>query len=243
MAAENNTVERTIWLITGSSSGIGLELNRQLLTDSSNTIVATCQDLSMADALYHLQDTAKGTLHVAAIDVADESCIRDSVDVVKQLLGENARIDYLYNNAAILEENDTAFSFKPDVLKRTIHTNVIGPALLAQTYLPLLEKGKRKTIVNVTSQLASIGLAIGGEKTTYSISKAPLNMLTYKQKAERPDFTVIALEPGWVKTVMGGEGALLEPVFSVSQIIKTVASLTNEDSGKFFSYNGEQNRW
>ncbi len=42
---------------------------------------------------------------------------------------------------------------------------------------------------------------------------------------------------------MGGEGALLEPEFSVSQIIKTVMSLTNEDSGTFFSYNSEQNPW
>ena len=42
---------------------------------------------------------------------------------------------------------------------------------------------------------------------------------------------------------MGGEGAQLDPEFSVSHIIKTLASLTNEDSGKFFTYAGKEIPW
>lgn len=42
---------------------------------------------------------------------------------------------------------------------------------------------------------------------------------------------------------MGGEGAMLEPEFSVSHILKVVTSLTNKDSGKFFRYNGEEIPW
>ena len=63
------------------------------------------------------------------------------------------------------------------MLRKTIELNTIGPALISQVYLPLLEKGKRKTIVNVTSGLASVGLDLGSKCATYSISKIALNML------------------------------------------------------------------
>ncbi len=60
---------------------------------------------------------------------------------------------------------------------RTIQANVVGPAVVAQAYLPLLEKSRKKTIVNVTSGLASIGLDLGPKNATYTISKTALNML------------------------------------------------------------------
>lgn len=64
-----------------------------------------------------------------------------------------------------------------EVLMRTMQVNVVGPMLLSQVYLPLLEKGKKKTIVNVSSGLASVGLNLGNKCTSYSISKIALNML------------------------------------------------------------------
>lgn len=85
-----------------TSRGLGLELTKQLLTEPSNVVVATCRNPSGATDLQSLKATAKGTLHIAAIDVVDESSIRGSFEIVKQLLGENASLDYLYNNAAIV---------------------------------------------------------------------------------------------------------------------------------------------
>jgi NAD(P)-dependent dehydrogenase (short-subunit alcohol dehydrogenase family) len=65
-----------------------------------------------------------------------------------------------------------------DVLTRTFQVNVVGPALIAQAYLPYLEKpGVRGVILNMTSGLASIGLDIGDKCPSYSISKIALNML------------------------------------------------------------------
>ncbi|RDX40861.1 C-factor [Lentinus brumalis] len=235
--------DKTTWLITGASRGIGLELTRQLLTNPSNIVVATCRNPPSAKDLSALKDSARGTLHIAQIDVSDEDSIRNSVKAVEDLLGADASIDYLYNNAAINEGNDTAFTFQSAVLMRTIQANVVGPAVMAQAYLPLLEKSKKKTIVNVTSGLASIGLDLGSKNATYTISKTALNMLAYKQKTERPDFTVIVIDPGWVKTEMGGEGAILEPEESVSNIVRTVTGLKHEDSGKFFRYDGQTLPW
>ena len=99
--------------------------------------------------------------------------------------------------------------------------NVVGPALLYQAYLPLLEKGKKKTVVNLSSGFGSIDMNLGSNYTSYSISKNALNMLVsisyipalaslsravrlspqnYKIAKERPDFIAIVLDPGWVKT-------------------------------------------
>ncbi|OBZ65602.1 hypothetical protein A0H81_14507 [Grifola frondosa] len=237
-----STLESFTWLITGSSRGIGLELTRQLLTSPVNTVIATCRDPTGASALTALQDGAQGTLHIIALDVADEVSIRTAVKEAAVILGERG-LDYLYNNAAINETDDTAFSFDPARLARAVHINVVGPALLAQACLPLLEKSTRKVVVNMTSGLASIGLDCGPKCTTYSISKAALNMLTYKQAKERSDFIVVCLDPGWVKTDMGGDGAMLEREFSVSHILKVVTALVSQDTGKFFRYNGEQLPW
>ena len=89
-----------------------------------------------------------------------------------------------------------------------------------------VEKSVRKMVVNVTSLLASIGSKLDVRYSSYSITKTALNMLvraplspaqcgrrvrafvdltlrqTYKQVVERPDLTIIALDPGWAKTGM-----------------------------------------
>lgn len=58
-----------------------------------------------------------------------------------------------------------------------MESNVVGPALIAQHFLPLLKKGGRKVIINMTSGLGSISKDLGPKCSIYSISKAALNML------------------------------------------------------------------
>jgi len=236
--------ETTTWLITGSSRGIGLETTRQLLQSPSNVVIATCRSPSTASDLQALAQGGgvKGKLHVVPLDTADMKSIDAVLKPVEDIVGEGG-LDYLLNNAAINVGNDTGFAFSPDDLLRTVNVNVAGPAYLAQTLLPLLERGRKKTIMNMTSGLASIGLDCGPKCMTYSISKTAVNMLTYKQAKARPDFIVICLDPGWVKTEMGGEGAVLEPYESVSNILKVLTNLTPSDSGKFFRNDGSSIPW
>ncbi|CAL1698717.1 unnamed protein product [Somion occarium] len=234
--------ESYTWLITGASRGLGLEMVRQLLQSSSNTIIAACRTPDNAAVLKSLHTDAKGTLHVIQIDTADEASIRASSTIVKTILGERG-LDYLISNAAIGGNDVTAFSFSVPSFRRTLETNVIGPAIVADTFLPLLEKGNRKVLVNISSGLASIGLDFGDIAAVYSISKTALNMLTYKQAKAKPEFIVFCVDPGWVKTDMGGEKAPLEPHESVSKVLKIVADATSQSSGKFFRYDGEVLAW
>ncbi|KZT63400.1 NAD(P)-binding protein [Daedalea quercina L-15889] len=233
----------TIWLITGANRGLGLELTTQLLaTSPANEVIAACRNPARASDLHALQASATGRVHVVPLDVSSEQSMRDSVRHVADVLGERG-LDYLYNNAAINPAFDSPFDFDYATLLDVLQTNLAAPALLAELYYPFLLRGDNKTIVNVTTGLASLGLDCGPKCTSYSISKCALNMLTYKQARTRPDFTCICMDPGWVKTALGGEGALLETADSAAGILAVISRLTPADSGKFWRYNGTQHPW
>ncbi|EIW59784.1 NAD-P-binding protein [Trametes versicolor FP-101664 SS1] len=238
MAAANQYT----WLITGTSRGIGLELTRQLLEDPANFIVATCRTPAKATALEVLKTTAKGTLHIVKLDVDDIEGIKQSVNDVASLLGERG-LDYLVNNAAVNQKIDTAFTMDVEGWGAVFKTNVVAPALLAQVYLPLIERSTKKTIINVSSSLGAFGYGYGELWASYAITKTGLNMLTYKQRAERPDLMVVCLCPGWVKTDMGTEDAPLELEESVSSVAKVLTSLKPGDNGRLINYRHEIVPW
>ncbi|KAH9848825.1 NAD-P-binding protein [Lenzites betulinus] len=238
-----STSDQTTWLITGASRGIGFELVRQLVESPNNLVIAACRTPAKATALEALKKSAQGTLHVIPLDVSDTESIRAIPKELEPILGESG-LDYLINNAGIGVE-DTAFNFDPEAALTVLKTNTIGPALVSQVCLPFLEKGKVKKVAHISSTLGSIASAdeFGARGISYSMSKAALNMLTYKQKLERPDLTFLTLCPGWVKTDMGGQNAALEPKDSIAGILKVVTSATSADSGKYFRYNGEHIPW
>ncbi|KAI0628100.1 NAD-P-binding protein [Trametes polyzona] len=241
-----STARPTTWLVTGASRGIGLELVRQILQDQNNLVIAACRNPETASGLRKLKDTAKGSLHIVQLDVSDVDNIRALPRKVEPILGETG-LDYLISNAGI-NALDTAFTLDPEVLLNVFRVNVVGPAVLSQVLLPYLEKGRTKKILHISSAAGSIGYAKDIMKdvqrlATYPISKAALNMLAYKQKVERPDFTVITLCPGWVKTDMGGPQGLLEPEESIAGILKVITSATLADSGKYLRYNGQELPW
>ncbi|KAI0628085.1 NAD-P-binding protein [Trametes polyzona] len=234
----------TTWLVTGASRGIGLELVRQLLASANNVVVAACRNPDSATLLNELSTTAKGAFHTIKLDIDDFDAVRSIGKVLDGIIGETG-LDYLINNAGIAE-GGLAFALDPDVVMRTFRTNVVGPALVSQACLPFLERGRRKTILNISSTAGSIAtapLVPVTRNTSYAMSKTALNMLTYKQKLERPDITAIAMCPGWTKTDMGGQNAMLEPKESVAGVLKVITSVTLADSGKYLRYNGEEIPW
>ncbi len=72
---------------------------KQLIASPLNIVIATCRNPDNATSLKALQSEAKGTLHIAQLDVANEDSIRDSVKSLGGILEETG-LDYLVNNAA-----------------------------------------------------------------------------------------------------------------------------------------------
>ncbi|EIW54614.1 NAD-P-binding protein [Trametes versicolor FP-101664 SS1] len=237
----------TTWLVSGTSRGIGFEIVKQLLESPNNLVLAGCRTPEKATALHGLKDGAKGTLHVIQLDVANVDSVRAVPKAIAPILGESG-LDHLINNAGMGKE-DTPLTLDPDVFIETVWTNTLGPALLTQACISFLDKGKEKKVINISSTLGSVASAhqfdhLGpGGAASYSISKAALNMFTYKLKLERPDLTAITMCPGWVKTDMGTQAADLEPAESVASILKVITSVTAADSGKYLSHKGTVIPW
>lgn len=179
---------------------------KQLLDTPSNLVIATCRDLDKATALSDLKTTAKGTLHIIQLDVTDFANVRASVKEIETIIG-NIGLDYLVNNAAIVRAVpmstrsdvaiadsfslhilaqvawDSIFDMDPEKLVNILRTNTVGPALISQVYLPLLEKGREKKILHISSTGGSFaefeGLIAEEHRKlgAYALSKAALNML------------------------------------------------------------------
>lgn len=127
---------------------------------------------------------------------------------------------------------------------------MIGPAKTTQFLLEAELLSPSARIVNMSSGLGSMAVSLSIEPrkaATYSISKAGLNALTVQQSGEVAQKlgkgAVICIDPGWVKTRMGGSGAVLEPEESISGMLKCIHGLDQGSNGKFYTYTGKEVPW
>jgi len=237
----------SVWLITGANRGLGLEFVNQLSATKSNTIIAATRSLS--SDLTSLKDfaTKNGKVHIVECDTSSVPSMEGFAKEVAGILGPDKKISYLLNNAGINSvPHENAFSMSLEGLTADITTNVVGPAKIVELLSSHLGKGS--VVMNMTSGLGSLGLTQKGTAAkcaTYSISKAALNMLTVHQSVELKSrgVVVICMDPGWVKTRMGGEGAQMEQHFSISSMLKVLGGLKEGDTGKFYHYDGEEIPW
>jgi len=234
---------KTVWLITGASRGVGLELTRQLSQQGSTTVLATARNPDSSSKLQEIKSKAANQVHIVKLDTSSEDSIKSASKEVESLLGGKG-IDYLINNAAIQTGgDDRSFSFITQNMSDDFQTNVIGPAIMGREFVDQVAKSEKKTVVNITSGLASFGRDLGPINLSYSISKTAINMLTYKQAKEMKDMTFICLDPGWIVTDMGGPNAPLTVENAVKNIISTISSSTPSMSGSFVNNEGKVVPW
>lgn len=232
-----------VYVVTGARSGIGLEYARQLTANPSNTVICTVRDTS-ADIsdLRNAIAKSEGRGHIVQCDISSESSIATLAHAIPPILGEE-KIDVLVNNAAIQQsQGQTGLNLDGASLLSHMKANVIGPAKVTQTLLPYLREGSA-IIANISSGLGSLAVlsdrSIEPCMTPYSISKCALNMLMIHQAYElRGKAMVVCVDPGHVKTAMGGPEAAVDVEDSARGVLKVLSGLKTEDTGKFFQYTG-----
>jgi NAD(P)-dependent dehydrogenase (short-subunit alcohol dehydrogenase family) len=226
------TIMATTYLITGASRGLGAEFVRQL-RGRGHTVLAAVRDPDKAG------DAARAGAEVVRLDVDRP----DTFDAFARAL--DAPVDVLVNNAGIAATDASIRSIAPDTMERVFRTNVFGPALLAKALLPLLRRGGRKVVANVSSGLGSLANTPGGFSYAYCASKSALNMLTVLMHRElsADGFTVVSLDPGWNRTDMGGAEAPLDPAHTVKGLVAMLERLGPTDSGKFLGYDEQARPW
>jgi NAD(P)-dependent dehydrogenase (short-subunit alcohol dehydrogenase family) len=228
-------------LITGANRGIGLELVRQCLARGGR-VFAGCRDPQQAGDLKKLAEIATPNLTLLEMDVTDES----SLDEARKQVGAQVEaLDLLFNNAAINLGDEPITGVTARKLAKALHVNAIGPVLVAQRFFDLMKSGDSPKLINVSSESGSIGRMRHFRGYGYYGSKAALNMYTHSLALDPnlKEITVIALHPGWVRTDMGGPMASLSPQESVKKMLSVVDRLTLQDTGKFYTYTGDEYPW
>ena len=245
------------YLITGCSRGLGLELVKQLLlapSSSVSNVIATSRSRSPSTALEEQIQSSQGRLHHVQLDVVSKEIILSAVQHSSQIL-QGRGLDVLINNAGITAfEKDGASSMF--ALQSILETNVVGVHNVSSAFLPLLQQGREKKIVNVSSTVGSMAY---NEYTkaipapSYKISKTALNMLTiqYANDLGPKGFTVYCLSPGWLRTELGGPGANLDPEVGAKATLDIIYNSSRADNGVFRNiyvegeqmYNGENAPW
>jgi NAD(P)-dependent dehydrogenase (short-subunit alcohol dehydrogenase family) len=209
---------KKVALITGANKGIGLETARQL-GKLNVTILVGARDLAKGETA--VAELKKDGVDARAIKI-DVDNPADYVTVAKAIEKDFGALDILINNAGIMIDNrkgNETSTTSPEVLRKTFDTNFFAVVGLTQALLPLLRKSEAGRIVNLSSILgsntlhATPGSFIYDAKTfAYDASKSALNSFTVHLAHELKDtkIKVNSAHPGWVKTEMGGEGAMLE---------------------------------
>jgi len=256
---------KRVFVITGTSRGLGLEMVRQLATIEGNLIFATARNLDAAPDLEALARSNNGRVEIVTLDTSDKNSIRDAVEAIKK---KTFHVDVLINNAAVVEgpnfKDGQDLAANSQDLVTLFETNVAGVQSVIQEFLPLLKAavkndGKEKKscdipkVINISSIKGSITkeLETTGKdrdsKFAYSVSKAALNMLTACWAAETPDIAFIPLHPGWVDTDGGrvaGDKPPVQPEESIKGILSVIDDVRLSDSGKkLLVYDGTTLPW
>jgi NAD(P)-dependent dehydrogenase (short-subunit alcohol dehydrogenase family) len=227
-------------LITGANRGLGLEFARQYVADGWQ-VYAACRDPASASKLHRLAEGSDEKLRILAMDVTDPATIRAAAT---QLDGQ--AIDLLLNNAGIIgPRGQTIGNIDYEAWANVFAINTMGPMRVSEAFVEHVADSDRKLIVTLTSGMGSIADNTSGGSVLYRSSKAAVNMVTRSLAIDLAPrgITCVVINPGWVRTDMGGINASLEPSESISRMRRIIATLGPEQSGKFFNHTGREYPW
>jgi len=197
--------EQRIALVTGGNRGIGLELCRQLGQQGIRVIVGS-RDLAKGVAAATELKANGLPVEPRQLDVANVQSIRECMNWIRRDVG---RLDVLINNAGIMVEDDDADALEElEIVRDTMQTNVYGPLLLSRLAVPIMKTRRYGRIVNLSSGMGSLS-EMGAGYIAYRMSKAGINVVTRVLAAETEGMGILvnSVDPGWVRTAMGGRGA------------------------------------
>ena len=231
--------DKKIALVTGANRGLGFETSKQLSQLGLKVILTARDQIKGEHAVKQLTDQGLDVVFYK-LDVSDkENILHVCNDVEKKF----SRLDVLVNNDAILyDSNHSAINANLDIVTQALKTNLYGPWLLCQAFIPLMRRNNYGRIVNVSSGAGSLHYMDGGAPA-YGISKVALNALTKKLASELSGTNILvnSVDPGWVATDMGGKGG--RPVDEGAKGIVWACLLPNDGPSGGFFYDGQAEPW
>jgi len=189
-----NTSGNTV-LITGGAAGIGLALAKELLTRKNLVIVCDLKEERLS--------SLKKEIPAVETLVCDVTLPSDRVRLLETVEKNFPKINFFVNNAGVAMWHNF---LKPESdldqkIQVEVNTNLLGPMELTRLFLPLLLKQEKSILVNVTSALAYLPLAL---EPVYCATKAGLHSFSQSLRYQLKGTPVQVVEvlSSWVDTEM-----------------------------------------
>ena len=195
---ESNQFKNKIIVITGASSGLGLEITKNFSKYDTKIIVCS-RNVSKLKQLF----LKKKNIFCKKVNLANPNEIKKFIVLI---IKKFKKIDIFINNAGITQNSDVErLDYKS--LQKIFKINLFAPFLFIKYLIPIMKKNNFGRIVNISSG-GSVNCVSG--YSAYSASKAGLNTLTKSASNELANFNikVNTMSPGPIKTKMFPKNSL-----------------------------------
>ena len=213
-------------LILGASRGLGRALTEAYLGQGHRVIatVRKAEDMAAVQAL-----GAK----VLQIDLANPASVSG---LAWQLDGEC--IDLALYVAGVWNGHTAGVPPTQQQFDAVMHSNVLGFMQALPQIAPMVQEASG-VIAAFSSEMSLLATA-DESAWLYRVSKAALNMAVASASQQWPGVTLVALDPGWTQTEMGGPNAPVTLAQSAAGLMAVLEKLTPEDSGCLLRYDGDR---
>ncbi|XP_028404650.1 uncharacterized protein LOC114527203 [Dendronephthya gigantea] len=231
------------------------------LPNTPKVLFGTCRSLK-SDSSRELRELAEKNpiLHLLELDVTNALQLEAVVKEVEEKLSGSG-LNLLINNAGIYDLKNSGYGeatttldeVSGELMMKVYETNAVAPLMIVKAFLTLLRRAAssndppcqpQATVINISSVDGSITLNAGGHYQ-YKCSKAAINMLTVSLSNDyaKDGITVVCIDPGWIKTDMGGKAAPLTLPEAIPSLVNLIGSLDPSKTGSFLQYNGNTLPW
>jgi NAD(P)-dependent dehydrogenase (short-subunit alcohol dehydrogenase family) len=226
-------------LITGANRGLGFEFASQYAADGWR-VFAACRDPAAASELQRLAQN-KNMLSIVALDVTDGESVR-----VAARQHKDVAIDVLINSAGIAgASGQTTGNVDYKSWAHVLEVNTMGPLRVLECFIEHIARSERRLVVTITSGMGSLADNKSGGSIAYRSSKAAVNIVMRSAAIDLAPRRIncVLVNPGWVRTDMGGPKAPLSPRESVTAMRRIIETFGPKHSGKFYNYDGREYPW
>lgn len=177
--------------ITGGGSGIGRAFAEEFHKRGNQVIIAGRREGKLKEAV-----AANPGMDYVTLNIQDP---KDIAAVAKRVIGKYPAVNVLFNNAGIMLPDNAAGAVDEELLVSTVTTNLLGPIRLTGAFIEHLKQQKSATILNNSSALAFVPLAL---TSIYSATKAAMHSYSLSQrfKLRNTSVNVQEIAPPWVAT-------------------------------------------
>jgi len=231
--------------VIGASGGIGSAFLHTLSDDPANpNLIAFSRRFSAASEADWLS---------SELELENETSIIEAATFTKSRLGTLSAVFVttgLLHENGILQPEKSWRSLDAYTLEKVLRINMVGPALVAKHFLPLLKKDSKAVFACLSARVGSIEDNRLGGWYAYRASKAALNMmlktLSIELARSNPRAICVGLHPGTVDTALSKPfqgnvkpDKLFTPEKSASALLSVVNKLKQTDTGKCLAWDGE----